>query len=119
MVNALVLPYRDRMPSKGDQASLLSFLMPRFGDPRVKAGNWIGMEAAASIVKRWLTEVALRQFFDVVDTIAPERMWRFPAAFWGAYHKRDAILNAWVVFGPTARARPNARSVMASPSGNS
>jgi hypothetical protein len=100
MVNALVLPYRDRMPSKGDQALLLSFLMPRFGDPRVKAGNWIGMEAAASIVKRWLTEVALRQFFDVVDTIAPERMWRFRRAFWGAYHKRDAILNAWVVFGP-------------------
>lgn len=100
MVDALVLPYRDRMPSKDEQALLLGFLTPRFGDPRVKAGNWIGMEAAASIVKRWLTEVALRQFFDVVDTIAPERMWRFRRAFWGAYHRRDVILNAWVVFGP-------------------
>lgn len=100
MVNALVLPFRDRMPSKGDQTLLLGFLTPRFGDPRVKAGNWIGMEAAAGIVKRWLTEIALRQFFDVVDTIAPERMWRFRRAFWSAYHARDAILNAWVVFGP-------------------
>ncbi|POR41306.1 EH signature domain-containing protein [Methylobacterium sp. V23] len=99
MVNALVMPYRDRMPSKSEQDLLLSFLTPRFGDPRVKAGNWIGMEAAAGIVKRWLTEVALRQFFDVVDTIAPEGSWRYRRAFWGAYHKRDLILNAWVVFG--------------------
>ncbi|WP_458425107.1 EH signature domain-containing protein [Methylorubrum extorquens] len=99
MVNALVLPYRDTMPSKGDQSLLLNFLTARFGDPRIRAGSWIGMEAAAGIVKRWLTEVALRQFFDVVDTIAPEGMWRYRRAFWSAYHQRDLILNAWVVFG--------------------
>lgn len=99
MVNALVMPFRGMMPSAADRDALGGFLLARFGDPRVKPGNWIGMDEAAAILKRWLTEQSLRQFFDVVDRIAPDGMWKYRRAFWSAYHARDLILNAWVVFG--------------------
>ena len=99
MVNALVLPFGSVMPSAADRDALNRFLHPLIGDPRVKPGNWISMDAAAAIVKRWLTEQSLRQFFDVVDRIAPDGMWKYRRAFWSAYHARDLILNAWVVFG--------------------
>ncbi|WP_210179227.1 EH signature domain-containing protein [Methylobacterium platani] len=99
MVNALVMPFRGMMPSAADRDALGGFLLARFGDPRVKPGNWIGMDEAAAILKRWLTEQSLRQFFDVVDRIAPDGMWKYRRSFWSAYHARDLILNAWVVFG--------------------
>ncbi len=99
MVNALVMPFRGTMPSAADRDALGGFLLARFGDPRVKPGSWIGMDEAAAILKRWLTEQSLRQFFDVVDRIAPDGMWKYRRAFWSAYHARDLILNAWVVFG--------------------
>jgi hypothetical protein len=63
------------------------------------------MDDVADILKRWLTEQSLRQFFDVVDRIAQPHQWRFRRAFWQAYHDANLIQNAWVIFGPDGAAQ--------------
>jgi hypothetical protein len=99
MGRAVVSPYGNRVPAAVDRDLILDFLVRQFGDPRVSPARWIGMDDVAEILKRWLTEQSLRQFFDVVDKIAPDGAWRYRRAFWQAYHDRGLIHNAWVVFG--------------------
>jgi hypothetical protein len=60
-------------------------------------------DEAVAVLRKWLTGVALEQFFEVVDQVALERMWRFRRAFWLAYYNADVINDAWVLFGPYAR----------------
>jgi hypothetical protein len=102
MVRAVVLPFGDRMPPPSDRDLMVSFLIGRFGDPRVApAAEWIGMDDVADVIRRWLTDQSLRQFFDVLDRIAQPSHWRYRRAFWQAYfeHEPSLIRNAWVVFG--------------------
>ncbi|WP_315768069.1 MULTISPECIES: EH signature domain-containing protein [unclassified Bradyrhizobium] len=101
LARAVVLPFGDRVPPAVDRDLLVGFLVGKFGDPRVAPGRWIGMDDVAEILKRWLTEQSLRQFFDVLDKIAQPSHWRYRRAFWQAYfdHKPSLIRNAWVVFG--------------------
>jgi hypothetical protein len=104
MVDALVLPYRDVVPSAQDRDVLLRFLTSRFGDPRWLPGKWIGMEDAAAVVKRWLTDLSLRQFFDVVfvcQTNVHTTAWQQRRAFWQAYYDHGWIQDAWVALGPS------------------
>jgi hypothetical protein len=68
------------------------------GDPRTNASGWIGCDGAALVVRKWLTELALRQFFDIVDKVAPAELWGHRRAFWGALEKKGYIDDAWVVF---------------------
>src|SRR5258706_2281895 len=58
------------------------------------------MREAATIVRRWLTKQSLRQFLEVVDQTADDRMWKHRRAFWGAVYDRGLISDAWVVFTP-------------------
>jgi hypothetical protein len=104
VARAIVMPFGDRIPGAADRDLILSFLVSRFGDPRVKRAGWIGMDDVAEVLKRWLTEQSLRQFFDVVDRIAPDGAWKYRRAFWKAYHDAGLIQNAWVVFGPDGAA---------------
>src|SRR5690606_16101213 len=53
-----------------------------------------------SIVRGWLTEQSLRQFLDIVDQTAVERMWKYRRAFWEAVYDGGLISEAWVAFGP-------------------
>jgi hypothetical protein len=99
MARAVIYPFGDRVPTASDRDLVLGFLVSRFGDPRVNPAQWIGMDDVAEILKRWLTEQSLRQFFDVVDRIAPDGAWKYRRAFWQAYHEAGLIRNAWVVFG--------------------
>src|SRR5262249_13357479 len=93
-------PFGNRVPSAQDRDLILGFLISRFGDPRVSPGGWIGMDDVVEILKRWLTEQSLRQFFDVLDKIAQPHHWRYRRAFWQAYHEHNLLRNAWVIFGP-------------------
>jgi len=99
MVGAILVPYGDQVPAKDERDRIINFLVGMFGDPRTSASTWIGMDEYADIMKRWLTEQSLRQFFDVVDKIAPDRAWKYRRAFWQAFHEVGLIRNAWVVFG--------------------
>jgi hypothetical protein len=57
------------------------------------------LDDVADILRRWLTEQSLRQFFDVVDRIAPDGAWKYRRKFWLAFHNQGLIRTAWVVFG--------------------
>lgn len=104
MARTLVLPFDNRSIEKSDRDLIASFLVKQFGDPRTDRSRWIGLDDVANILKRWLTEQSLRQFFDVVDRIAPDNTWKFRRKFWLAYHTHGLIQNAWVVFGPDGAA---------------
>jgi hypothetical protein len=99
MARALALPFGNQMPAQADRDIISNFLVARFGDPRINRAAWIGLDDVADILKRWLTEQSLRQFFDVVDRIAPDRAWKYRRKFWLAYHNQGLVKNAWVVFG--------------------
>lgn len=98
VANALLLPFGEMKPAQHIRDRYLDVLLPILGDPRISPAKWVGCEQAASIVRRWLTEVALRQFFDVVDKIAPPDQWKYRRAFWNALYEREHVSDAWVVF---------------------
>jgi hypothetical protein len=99
MARALTVPFGDTIPVQADRDLITGFLVGRFGDPRINRAAWIGLDDVADILKRWLTEQSLRQFFDVVDRIAPDGAWKYRRKFWLAFHNHGLIRNAWVVFG--------------------
>lgn len=101
LVDALVLPHGDTPPAKDVMDHYLRFIVAKFGDPRLRQGDWAPMRST-STVKRWLTSLSLRQFLDVVDEGAYDFQWQYRRAFWEAVHRRDLISDAWValdVFG--------------------
>ncbi|TIN43075.1 MAG: hypothetical protein E5Y10_05410 [Mesorhizobium sp.] len=98
VANALVLPFGGNMPAKQIRDQYLSLLLELFKDPRLPGSRWSRMPQAADIVRRWLTEQSLRQFLDIVDEVALERMWVYRRAFWEAVYRADLISEAWVVF---------------------
>ncbi len=98
VADALLLPFGDRIPGEQVQQAYLDFILPLMGDPRTAPGKWVGCEKAQAILRRWLTKVALQQFLDVVDRVAPAELWSYRRAFWGALYERNYISDAWVVF---------------------
>lgn len=105
VVDSLVLPFAAKRPAAGALARYLSFIVEHFGDPRLQSGRWVQMPKSALIVRRWLTDLSLRQFLDVLDDSALEHQWRYRRAFWEAVYKRQLISEAWVVFDRVAADR--------------
>jgi hypothetical protein len=98
VANALLLPFGDTTPARDLRDAYLSCLLPLIGDPRTSPARWVGCETAERIVRRWLTEVALRQFLDVVDKVAQPEHWAYRRAFWAALERKGYVDDAWVVF---------------------
>ena len=98
VANALLKPFGSSMPDKGTRDAYLGLLIGLFRDPRLHPGSWTRMREAEATIRRWLTEQTLRQFLDVVDEVALERMWKYRRAFWEAVYRTDLISEAWVVF---------------------
>lgn len=73
------------------------------GDPRVNPTRWQRVKAEApeayALLLKWLTKASVYQFFDIIDQIADQNMWRYRRAFWTAYLEAGHIDEAWVVFG--------------------
>lgn len=99
VANALLLPHRDREVEKNIKDRTLDFLvsLEGLGDPRTRSGNWVGIPQARDVAINWLTELALRQFLDVVAAVNPNVNWPYRRRFWEAMHKSGAISGAWVV----------------------
>lgn len=99
VANALLLPYQKQQADKSIRDRTLNFLisLDGLGDPRTKSSNWVGMPQARDIAVSWLTELALRQFLDVVEAVNPNENWRYRRRFWETMHDRGVINEAWVV----------------------
>jgi hypothetical protein len=98
VANALLLPFGETTPAQHMRDRYLAVVLPILGDPRTSPGKWVGCEKAEKIVRRWLTEASLRQFFEVVDKVAAPEHWIYRRAFWNALHERGYVSEAWVVF---------------------
>lgn len=98
IVRAAIEPFGDVMPEKGIRDRYTNFTLSLLGDPRSQASRWVNCRRAQEIVRRWLTEQTLRQFFDVVDRIAAEEHWNYRRAFWHALYAGGHIDDAWAVF---------------------
>ena len=98
VANALLLPFGQTTPDKYTRDKYLAVVLPILGDPRTSPAKWVGCEAAEAIVRRWLTEASLRQFFEVVDKVAAPEHWIYRRAFWNALYQNKYIDEAWVVF---------------------
>lgn len=98
VANALLVPFKENEPNDRLKQEYLDLVLSLFKDPRLHPGNWVRMEEAADIVRRWLTKESLRQFLDVVDEVAVERMWHYRRKFWNAVYDAGLISDAWVVF---------------------
>lgn len=103
LAHALLLPWvgpAAKQPPPELLKRLRSVLLKHYGDPRVHPKSWLGVDNdALKVFKRWLVDVAIEQFLEVIDRLALEHQWNYRRAFWTAYLKRDWIHEADVMFG--------------------
>jgi hypothetical protein len=117
LVRALLQPWLSAKPETHHRKALSEFLLDHVGDPRVAPRRWesvvaaigrkVGGERATAIVqvlKRWLTDVAMREFFRAIakTTDRPDQ-WRQRSAFWLAYLDAGLVTDAWPALGQRAR----------------
>lgn len=102
----LLLPWRGENPHEDVKIQTRDALLDALGDPRMQGGrsNWFAVDASArAVILRWLVEVALAQFFRVIDKVSREgegeHMWKRRRRFWGAYYRHNVLREAWVAFG--------------------
>lgn len=102
---ALFLPWQASPPIAAHERSLTELAINYAGDPRSETARWKLAPEARATLKKWLVRASVLQFFDIVDQVAAERMWRYRRAFWQSYVKANHVQDAWVVFGSAGAAR--------------
>ena len=114
IAEALLGPYTGTArPTKEVSAVLRPFFLNHFGDPRLRASGWAGVpEPQRQVLMRLLVELALQDFFRLLDNTAQDDHWMYRKKFWTAYLDKGVIDHAWIVLGPEARAmaRQNLKS---------
>lgn len=117
VVRALLEPWVSAKPDPQHRKAISAFLLDQVGDPRIQRTRWdrivrslseaIGEARAREIVqvfKRWLTEVAMREFFRAIakTTDRPDQ-WAQREKFWMAYLDEGLVTDAWPALGIRAR----------------
>jgi hypothetical protein len=100
---AMFVPWADTPPEKDHQSLLSAYAIDYAGDPRTLPPKWRKVQDlrpdALHTLKRWLVRASVLQFFDIVDSVADERMWRYRRSFWASYVEAEHVDDAWIVFG--------------------
>lgn len=119
VVRALLEPWISEKPDPEHRKAISAFLLDQVGDPRLQRTRWarivnslaetIGEARAreiAQVFKRWLTEVAMREFFRAIakTTDRPDQ-WAQREKFWMAYLDEGLVTDAWPALGIRARNR--------------
>lgn len=113
---ALLVPWVGSACSDQHRRMVGGLLTARMGDPRLNRLTWSALraevvdmipgadvEAAFSVLRRWLVNATMREFFSVVaKTVDRKDQWRERTAFWMAYVDAELITDAWFAFGPVA-----------------
>jgi hypothetical protein len=104
VATVLLLPWQERAPEDALRERITEFLLKHFKDPRIHPENWLKVpEEATGVLRRWLTRMALEQFFEIVDQVAGIAHWKYRRPFWMSYDRQGVIEEAWVLFGPAAK----------------
>lgn len=101
IAEALLRPFGGKTPDKATKDQYLQVLLKLLSDPRLQPAKWIGVtDSLKDLVSSWLTEQSLRQFLEIIDRTAVERMFKYRRAFWQAVYDAGLVQGAWVAFGP-------------------
>lgn len=106
IAESFLAPFSEGYLPHGARDQLEPFFMRHFGDPRLPSGksSWSGVpEEFRLVIKRWLTEQTLEEFFRLIKETALDRHWSYRQTFWKAYFDHHLILDAWFVLGTRAR----------------
>ena len=111
---ALLAPWLNANPPTAYRDRVAKLLVGRIGDPRLKQARWGAVAAEMrdsdasrlmAMMRRWLTERSVRQFFSVVGaTTNDPKQWAAREEFWLAYLDAGAIDDAWFALGRQADA---------------
>lgn len=114
---ALLAPWVRSTPTAEHQQRVITLLTSRVGDPRRDAdGKWKALaaqlrndgieapfEEAFAILRRWLVQATVREFFAIVAKTTDRRdQWKDRTAFWLGYLDAGYITDAWFAFGGQA-----------------
>lgn len=116
LVQALLEPWISAKPDQEHRKALSEFLLHQVGDPRMAATRWKNIlesiaktssperaRAIVNVLKRWLTDVAMREFFRAIakTTDRPDQ-WEQRSKFWLAYLDAGLVSDAWPALGQRA-----------------
>jgi len=110
---ACLEPWRSNQPDDNHKAALIDSLQKLGkGDPRTSERQTMWGQVADQapvaydVIIKWLTEVSVMQFLEIVDRSLTDpdarRMWAYRRAFWTSYLQNKngpKIEKAWVAFG--------------------
>ncbi|WP_336950715.1 EH signature domain-containing protein [Sphingobium aromaticivastans] len=110
---ALLTPWVGTSPDRTYRKKLVRLLVDRIGDPRMDAARWQAVLAdlpdgegsvdILTLLKRWLTDLTVREFFRVVaHTTDDPVQWGQREAFWLGYLDAGLIDEAWFALGTRA-----------------
>ncbi|WP_375271356.1 EH signature domain-containing protein [Sphingomonas sp.] len=113
---ALLAPWVGTTPPADHQQRITALLVSRIGDPRLAPARWtalaaelrsegldVSTNAAFAVLRRWLVQATVRQFFAIVAKTTDRRdQWRERTDFWLGYLEAGHINEAWFAFGSQA-----------------
>lgn len=105
LVDGLLRPWSSASPPDSHKRKLGTFLTSRLGDPRMEKARWsiVADQSLIMILRRWLTEAAVRAFFSIVGRTAERKdQWAAREAFWLGYLDAGAVNDGWFAFGRRA-----------------
>ncbi len=101
---SLLKPFINTDPSSELKDLIRNRLLRHFKDPRFKGNHWPNVQDnLRRVMTRWLVEIALEDFFNLLDDTAYQFHWEYRRAFWSAYLRKGLIEDAWVVLGRSAK----------------
>ena len=111
IAHAFLEPFVDSRPLSEIGTLLRSFFLTCFGDPRlVGTAGWARVpEPQRQVLMRLLVELALKDFFALLDKTALDKHWLYRKRFWTAYLDKGVIDDAWIVLGREARSMAQRR----------
>ncbi|MGJ5154151.1 EH signature domain-containing protein [Bradyrhizobium sp. HKCCYLR1023] len=112
MARGLLQPWLHPSHEPGEETrrQVQNFLIDHLGDPRLRAQRWHEAgEAAANLMRRWLTRASLRAFFELISEYALDAQWRYREAFWSACIEKSPQADAWLALG--SRIHASARGI--------
>ncbi|MEE4210899.1 MAG: EH signature domain-containing protein, partial [Parvularcula sp.] len=117
VARALLEPWIGERPPEEHRKRIAGFLVDAIGDPRLNPAKWEGIKARLTeacgpdqaraiidVLRRWLTEAAMRTFFRAIaKTTNRKDQWRTREQFWLAYLDAGLVADAWPALGPRAK----------------
>lgn len=107
VAHAFLDRYVDHEPPKDMMVRLRDWFMQYFGNPhlpRHRRLGWVGVpDEHRLVVGKWLVELYIDAFVDLIKETAKDSHWRFREAFWRSLSRRGLIREIWFALGPDAR----------------